>query len=726
MSNLELQELTLKNFLSVGNVTQAIKLNDHDLTLIIGKNLDVADGINNARNGTGKTTILQAISFVLYGEPVSEKFKLDNLINNKNEKNMLVTLAFKKGNDSYRIERGRKPNILRIFKNGSDSNDAKGENKHSQDDLIKIIGMSHMMFCHLVGLNTYTDPFLKLKVADQRELIEELLGVSLLSERDDEIKIKISEVKKTIDIEQAKIKATIDANTRIEAAIEKSKNDSVIWEASRQNRIKQIQTNLTLIDTIDVDKELQIFDQIDSYKINYQKLNESLNECNGYIKSKEKELALVVDKAQSKPKSIEPDIERLHKEIHRYKAIANKDVSENIASLGASISSYEKEIEVFNLQLIELNKEIDHLSLHMESNDHNCGACGQRFIDENHITDAKHKIKNQIDMKNKSKGIIEKSILNKLDIIEKTKIEINNIQETNIADKEQSNIKIQEIENLINDLTISYEKEIQDYTTGVKKLNSCVDMINADLVTWKNDLKTITANIAALIKPVSDYSTRDEIWIIKNQREQLLKDIENENMKENPAKQNIENMKETIQDINYDAINEYRDDLEHLDFIHKLLVNKDSFVRKKIIEQNLYYLNSRINYYLDKLGLPHEIVFLTDLSVRITLMGIDYDYPQLSTGQRGRAIPAINWAFRDVWENLNFRWNLMFVDELLDNGIDDAGVESAVIILNKMSREQKRNILLISHRDVLLGRVESHLVVNMEDGFTRFEENGEI
>ena len=151
-----------------------------------------------------------------------------------------------------------------------------------------------------------------------------------------------------------------------------------------------------------------------------------------------------------------------------------------------------------------------------------------------------------------------------------------------------------------------------------------------------------------------------------------------------------------------------------------MLTNKDSFIRKKIIEQNLAFLNNRLSHYLDKLGLPHRISFQTDLSVEITQIGRDWDFAQLSRGERNRLILGLSWSFRDVWESLNHPVNLLFIDELLDNGLDQSGIESALIILKDMGRNKGKDIFLVSHRDELVSRVSKVLMVKKENGFTSF------
>ena len=85
----------------------------------------------------------------------------------------------------------------------------------------------------------------------------------------------------------------------------------------------------------------------------------------------------------------------------------------------------------------------------------------------------------------------------------------------------------------------------------------------------------------------------------------------------------------------------------------------------------------------------------------------------------------MSFAFRDVWENLYQSINLLFVDELMDSGLDLAGVEAGLGILKKMSRERDKNIYLISHKEELIGRVNNILRVIKENGFTSYSTNSE-
>jgi DNA repair exonuclease SbcCD ATPase subunit len=181
-----------------------------------------------------------------------------------------------------------------------------------------------------------------------------------------------------------------------------------------------------------------------------------------------------------------------------------------------------------------------------------------------------------------------------------------------------------------------------------------------------------------------------------------------------------------LQEISWDKINEANALKDHQEFLLKLLTNKDSFIRKKIIDQNLAYLNNRLTYYLDKMGLPHNVVFQNDLTVEITQLGQDLDFHNLSRGEMNRVILSLSWAFRDVWESLYQGINLLFVDELIDSGLDANGVECALSVLKGMARERQKNVFVISHKEELIGRVNNILKVVKENGFSSYDTDLEI
>jgi DNA repair exonuclease SbcCD ATPase subunit len=207
----------------------------------------------------------------------------------------------------------------------------------------------------------------------------------------------------------------------------------------------------------------------------------------------------------------------------------------------------------------------------------------------------------------------------------------------------------------------------------------------------------------------------------KNSLDGLRKDLANRSAETDPYTEQIDDMRgQALQQVTYDTVNELTRVFEHQDFLLKLLTNKDSFVRKKIIEQNLSYLNQRLTHYLDRIGLPHQVVFQNDLNVEITELGRDLDFDNLSRGERNRLILSMSWAFRDVWESLYQPINVLFIDELVDSGMDTQGVENSLALLKKMSRDRNKSIWLVSHRDELAGRVENILRVIKENGFTSY------
>ena len=576
--------------MSVGNTTQAVNFDRQDLTLVLGENLDLGGDDSGARNGTGKTTIINALSYALYGNALTN-IKKDNLINKTNTKSMMVTIDFEKDGQSYRIERGRKPNIMKFWVGDQEkeiTDDAQGDSRETQGDIERMLGMSHDMFKHVVALNTYTEPFLALRANDQRTIIEQLLGITLLSEKADKLKEQTKVTRDSITQEEFRIKAVTDANVRIQEQIDALKRRQTLWTTKHAEEITKIENATAELQKIDIVQEIHLHKDLAVW----EQLRKDLNDLSS---------------ATSRAKL---DLQREEKTITR------------------------------------LIKEITTLE------NHQCHTCGQSFHDTKHeqVLDDKRK---ELDTARTAAG---------------THLEL--------------------VAELIN------------ATTSLGKLGA---------------------------KPETFYKKESDAIHHQASVDNLIEQLASKIAEQDPyAEQIVEMQEQGVEEITYDTINELTNVKEHQEFLLKLLTNKDSFIRKRIIDQNLSYLNARLGQYLDRIGLPHTIKFNNDLTVSITELGRDLDFDNLSRGERNRLILSLSWSFRDVWESLYQPINLLFIDELIDSGLDSSGVESSLAILKKMSRESNKSIWLVSHKDELIGRVNNTLHVVKENGFTSYSTDVDI
>lgn len=670
---IKITNITIKNFLSFGNATQSISLDKNSMTLVMGSNTD-ANG-ETTKNGAGKSGLLQAISYALYGKPLT-KIKLPNLVNNVNKKAMLVTIDFEKNGKNYRIERGQKPAVLKFFENNSEINMAQGENKHTQDEIERILGMTHLMFKHIVALNTFTEPFLKMSVGDQRDVIEELLGVTQISQRADTLKGMISETKDSIKEQEFSIKAIIEANSRIEKTIRTTQVDSDNWTKCHEAQVEKLVNEIEELQGLDYDAILKDFDALDEYIEKEKSLKSRLEESTRSKEYFERELKFTENQIKG------------FDETEKSLAVKIEDIQNRLDRYTSSCEEFEKELEILENEKIKKEKD-------KKSRDNTCSYCGQELPAEK-LKEVQKNIQNDIDKISDKikdiKGKLEKSKDEYEDLEKELASEIKNLDET----VKENDLQRQSLGETITD---AYE--------NLKKFDSEIESIKSS-----SDLGK---------KPEPLFKTREEVYKMRQAFDVMVRDLEKEMEKENPYTSQLESLKQTLQEVNYDNLNEYTELLKHQDFLLKLLMSKDSFIRKKIIDQNLHYLNNRLNKYLEKLGLPHEVSFQSDLSVEITLLGRDFDFEQLSRGEMNRVIMATSWSFRDVWESTNDTINLVLVDEFLDQGTDGAGAESGLTVLKSMATERNKNVYLISHRDDLVGRIDNVIMVRKENDFSRFD-----
>ena len=587
---IKIKDLTVKNFMSVGNQTQAVDFNKEQLTLVLGENLDQGGDDSGSRNGTGKTTIINALSYALYGTALTN-IKRNNLINKTNSKGMLVTLHFEKDNQDYRIERGRSPNVLKFYINNQEQellDESQGDSRKTQEYINDLLGMSHDMFKHIVALNTYTEPFLSMRQNDQRAIIEQLLGITILSEKAESLKEQVRQTKDSITQETATINAIQTANEKIQTTIESLQRNQRAWTAKHAQDVQKLNAKIDELETLNIEEELDLHEKLSNW-----------TEMNNAIVALNKEKSTLESALLRATKSVEK---------------AEKDIA--------------------NLD------------------DATCYTCGQEL----------HADK---------------------------KVEIQERKTKELSD------------------AIAYQTEVAGKLEEVMNGLGNIGDING--------------------RPNTFYETAKEAYEHRNNVDNLKQTLENKEQETDPYQAQIDELNTSaIQEINWQTVNDLTNFKDHQEFLLKLLTNKDSFIRKKIIEQNLAYLNNRLTYYLDKLGLPHQVEFQNDLNVQITQLGQDLDFDNLSRGERNRLILGMSFAFRDVWESLYQNINLLFIDELIDSGMDTAGVENSLSVLKKMGRERDKNVFLISHKDELIGRVNHLMKVVKENGFTSYENDIEI
>jgi len=586
---LTVKTLTVKNFLSVGNQTQAINFGGKNLVLVLGENVDLGGDDAGARNGTGKTTIINAISYALFGDALTQ-IRKDNLVNKTNNKDMLVSITFEKNNTTYTIERGRKPQKLKFYINDveQDSNEAQGENRETQAEINKLIGMTHAMFKNIIALNTYTQPFLATKQAEQREIIEQLLGITILSEKADLLKEQMRGTKDELMGEKYSLDSIKQSNEKITESIKTIKLRSSAWQTQKDQDIAKFKDAIEELDKVAITVELDA-----------------------------------------------------HKKLQKH----NEDTK--------TLTSLQKEKAYHENSLTKADSNVDKTKSDIEyAQDAKCPTCEQDLHGDKHTQ-----------LQNKLQKILTESE----DYSNKLKTDLANIQQQ-------------------------------------------IDAIG--------DLGTI---------PDTYYDSIDEAYSHKGTLKDLKRQLEQTESKEDPYAEQIQELrKSAIQKIDYTKANELEDLYRHQEFLYKLLTAKDSFLRTKIIEQNLTFLNQRLAVYLTKVKLPHTVIFRSDLTVNIEELGRELDFDNLSRGERNRLILSLSWAFRDVWEGLYQRINLLFIDELIDAGMDTSGVESSMAVLKDMARTQNKNIFLISHKDELISRVDSVLKVIKENGFTNYANDVEI
>jgi energy-coupling factor transporter ATP-binding protein EcfA2 len=630
------------------------------------------------------TSMIQGLSYALYGEAING-IRKDNLVNRTNGKGMVVTVEFEVAGKQYKIIRGRKPNILKFFVGDTEvsSNESQGENKDTQLEIERTLNMSHDMFKQIVCLNTYSTPFLGMRVSEQRLIIEQLLGITLLSEKAEALKLEVKTTKDKIQEEDYRIKGVVAANEKIQEQINSLVRRKGAWDRTHDSTIKELRGQIALMEQVDIEYEMSQHAALKQYQVQrgINELYESLlNRDAAFHSGQDRERARLTSELNELLKiDWQRDVDaHLHNQQMLERIEHNKRVDRERSAVN-------KQISILRSRITELEKNIAL----MES--HTCYACGS----ETHsaelqatMTQKQEELANSLTAleaaTHHSESLLTDEVLPALPTICSTVLEAQNVP-----------ARIEFLQVKLNAITSS------PFSEQLNELEPKVTVLGDEPVTHYQNESDVHSHMASL--------------------NALRSRLERELTIENPYSVQIEEMRSlALQEVSFDEVNKLNTLLDHQKFVLDLLTNKDSFIRKRIIDQNLAHLNSRLSMYLEKIGLPHQVVFMNDLSVEITDFGRELDFYNLSRGEMTRLVLALSFAFRDVWESLYTPMSSLFVDELLDSGLDAGGLEGALGILKDMAKTRNKSVFLVSHRDELIVRDDHVLTVYKEGGFTTY------
>ena len=302
-----------KNFMSFGNVFTTVNLETPGTTLLVGENLD-----NGGSSGAGKSTLINAISYCLYDKIPSSVTK-DKLINRTNEKKntlMEVDLCFTKGDDEFIVRRWRGSSTgVQLLINEEDKTPAsvnRGEDSFNAR-IEELLGFSYNLFAQIILFNGNSQPFLDLSVGAQRQLIEELFRITILTRKANALKKQSSETDKSISMQKLLITQQEKQKETRRKHVADAANRVTKWDADRAIELDRIQRQLEASTAIDFDTEETIHGEISSLKADVQSWQLKVREIQTNLNSK---------KAERFPKSAQitianNDVSKLNRDLEK-------------------------------------------------------------------------------------------------------------------------------------------------------------------------------------------------------------------------------------------------------------------------------------------------------------------------------------------------------------------------------------------------------------------------
>jgi len=679
------KNIEIDNFLSLGEDNK-IKFNTDNITFIRGINLDT-----NGSNGAGKSTIIEALVWCLFGKTI-RGVSADDVINFDARKNTRVSVEI----DDYKISRHRKhsehKNDLIIQK--GDEILSLGSSRDSTKAIESIFNITYETFINsiVLGSNVNVNFLSAGSNSDRRKIFENLLDINNFSDFQKECKEKVA----TFDIDvaeiQTKINSTQEFLSNLKIKQEEAEANSLVFEEDRRRAIKELTIKKDQIKKIDIQSHIEKlnkrYELIQERTLVEEKIR-SINESSSIVSQQ-------VNSLNNKKQELD--------ESKKYNFNEIKSSYSKIDSIKLKISEFEKLQYNIKDKISTLNSEISKLENDSKNTDKfigkPCPTCGT-LLDQDHLKEVANSFKDKIKDKNQE---IEKQ----------QKI-------VDASNKKISNLK-EEIDSLTPEIPLSraevLEEKLKDY-----------DLVCGELKTNQTSLDEFSSKLATLMTNNSMISDQiDEIKVeyemdYLNELSDRIKNIDHEiktkQEEKNPYKLinndvEIKKYSKKIEDLQKE-LEEKEEEKKYWDFWKDAFGNKG--LKIHIFDSVIPYFNSRIQFYLDILSAgKFKLEFDKDLSYSIE--GTKYN--NNSSGEKKRIDLAVMIALFDL---LNLRTssssNILILDEVLDS-LDEIGVESVQDLLIELNKRIK-NIFIISHNNNLSENFPNVMNIVKNQGVSKIE-----
>lgn len=687
---MKLLELTVQNFLSFGPEEEKIDFSEVGLYLICGI------------NGSGKSTILDALTFAVYGSPVRD-INLPKIINEQIGENCKVGLKFELGGAIFWIERYRKhskyKDALRIYKGTHDDEGliSKSDIKDAQEQIDDLIKMNYKAFINTIML-TQEDiaGFIEATPAKKKEIIESILQLDSFSKYHKIAQDKRKQKKRILDGLSVEIKT----NEKLIENIKKSMEDYV--DSCKQQKIKdkkivsELSSELAELREIDVEFEFEQIKIAESRKARQKQLLVEKEAVAERKKSLVKERDRIATSFQEKQDTIDASFKKDRDNVTTFFQKEKDSITASIKEYSSFVNETQKRIEKTKKEITSLitrRNEIVQKIAEVEGNPEKCPLCGgevdielhQKYISEN------KQLNNEM---KKSIVDLSQSLDADKENIEKWNgktVELNDRLSSIESEKKEKIASIEkEYTEQLNNITVEKDKSIAGLESSIKAESTML----LDLTTEYNSIEIPPTKEPSEIQEISDKIKNIELQIKSFEDKEYV----DKNYIASSKAKLIEIMAELTR-VNGEYA-KHQKDFALLQFWEDSLSSKKNSIKSWCINNIVGYFNARIKHFIDRFFEGRiSIQFDNELNEVVKFKSFNRDFKQFSGGQRRRLNIAILFALHSlVKANVSNKIDIMFLDEVLSNYLDDKGISTVLNLLEEM-KDNNESVWVIDHRD---------------------------